>query len=127
MKFLTTKLIIPVWKQSIRPPITLAFIKRRLDELRRESHNIYKCVEKKASNARKNKEYKQAGHLFGVAVKMRERHAIIYYKGIMDDGHREFYNNTVKAAENCITKARNVEKHKARFNTKKKKTKNKKN
>ena len=126
MKFLTTKLIIPVWKQSIGPYITLAFIKRRLDELRRESHNIYKDVEKKASKARKNKEYKQAGHLFDAAVKMRERHAITYYKGIMDDGHREFYNNTVRAAFNCHKKARNVEKHNINLN-KKKKTKNKKN
>ena len=117
-----------MWRQSMRPFSKIAL--RLVEELaqpRQQSHNIYKDIEKKASQARKKKDYKKAGELFSVAARMREHHTIIYYNGVMDVGHQEFYNNTVRAAENCITKARNVEKHKARFNTKKKKTKNKKN
>ena len=114
-----------VGRQFTNPYSKLAFLRTRMETLRQESHNMYKGIEKQASQARKNKDYEKAGKLFSVAARLRERHAITYYNGMMDQGHQEFYNNTVRAAQNCIKKARNVEIHKSRFNTKK--TKKKKN
>ena len=125
MNLLTPRIVPTVCRQFTNPYSKLAFLRARMETLRQESHNMYKGIEKQASQARKNKDYKKAGKLFSVAARLRERHAITYYNGMMDDGHQEFYNNTVRAAQNCVKKARNVEIHKSRFNTKK--TKNKKN
>ena len=94
-----------------------------MEELRKKSHNIYKELEKQASSARKKKEYERASRLFNSAARLRERHADTYYNGIMDEGHLEFYNNTVRAANNCAKKAINVKKFKATFNQKKNKKK----
>ena len=121
MKFLISQFIVPTWKKAILPYNKIALTLERFDELRRESHDMYKGVEKRASYARKNKEYDRAGHLFNDAAKMRKRHAIIYYKGIMDTGHQVFYNNTVKAAYNCLKKSRNIKKYNANLNKKKRK------
>ena len=123
MNLLTPRIIPMVGRQFTNPYSKLAFLRTRIETLRQESHNMYKGIEKQASQARKNKDYKKAGKLFSVAARLRERHAITYYNGMMDQGHQEFYNNTVRAAQNCIKKARNVEIHKSRFNTKKKKNK----
>ena len=112
-----------VGRQFTNPYSKLVLLRTRMEILRQESHNMYKGIEKQESQARKNKDYKKAGKLFSVAARLRERHAITYYNGMMDEGHQEFYNNTVRAAQNCIKKARNVEIHKSRFNTKKKKNK----
>ena len=123
MNILTSRMIPMVGRQFTNPYSKLVLFRTRMEILRQESHNMYKGIEKQASQARKNKDYKKAGKLFSVAARLRERHAITYYNGMMDEGHQEFYNNTVRAAQNCIKKARNVEIHKSRFNTKKKKNK----
>jgi len=123
MNILTSRMIPMVGRQFTNPYSKLVLLRTRMEILRQESHNMYKGIEKQASQARKNKDYKKAGKLFSVAARLRERHAITYYNGMMDEGHQEFYNNTVRAAQNCIKKARNVEIHKSRFNTKKKKNK----
>ena len=80
-------------------------------QLRWKYHSTYKNAEKKAVQLKKQKDYKNASKWFSVAAMLRKRHAIFFFNGIMDIGHEEFYNNTVKAAEKCKKKAINIKKH----------------
>ena len=68
----------------------------------KQSHKMYKNIEKNAVIFKKNKNFLEAGRLFMVAAGMRVRHADNYYNGVMDDGHFEFYNNTLRAAKKAF-------------------------
>ena len=68
----------------------------------KQSHKIYKNLEKKAVIAKKNKDFLEAGRLFMRAAVMRECHTDNYYNGVMDEGHFEFYNNTLRAAKKAF-------------------------